>query len=234
MSRSGKATALYVLVALAAVLPFLTGLGNGFVFDDRGLVLENPAVWADSPITPWQSRYWPESDTAGLYRPVTTFSFWLDGRLFGRSPAGFFATNFLLHLLVSMLVFSCLRALFPKRHGVALAAALIYAVHPLHSEAVVGIAGRAELCAALGALLAYRIGLAVMRGGGSPLLVPLSALALLFGLLAKESATGLLLVLGFHLLLIYFPARGDEAFAERCITEPRCPGRRGAERSVTR
>ncbi|MCB9463150.1 MAG: hypothetical protein H6682_05675 [Candidatus Eisenbacteria bacterium] len=215
VSRFGKVPLLYVLVALAAVLPFLTGLGNGFVFDDQGLVLENPAVWSDSPITPWQSRYWPESDTAGLYRPVATFSYWLDGRLFGKSPVGFFTTNYLLHMLVSLLVLSCLRALFPTRHRLALAAASIYAVHPLHSEAVVGIAGRAELCAALGALLAYRVGLVWLRGSQNVALIPLSALALLLGLLGKESATGLLLVLGFHLVATLFGSGSSPNAEER-------------------
>lgn len=222
-----KRTVPYLLVALLAVLPFLGAFGNGFVFDDQGLVLENPAVWADSFWEPFRSRYWPNSESAGLYRPVTTVSFWLDGRLWDRDPRGFIATNLLLHAAVSVLLLACLRVLFPRRRGATLATGLLYAVHPLHSEAVVGIVGRAELLAALGSLGAYRLGLAALLDrssgpaggadgiahqgpapGGGPAnpapvrlaLVVASSLVFLGGLLAKESATGFLLLLGLHFL----------------------------------
>ena len=210
-SRERREAWPYLLVALLAVVPFVTGLGNGFVFDDQGLVLENPAVWSDSLRIPWMSRYWPNSESAGLYRPLTTFSFWLDGRIWGQVPRAFVGTNLLLHSLVTLLLLSCLRALFPRRRGLTLVAATVFAVHPLHSEAVVGIVGRAELWAALGSLGAYRAGLLFLRSGRSPIWATLSALSLLLGLLGKESATGLVLLLGFHLL---FPPEGDQGSSD--------------------
>lgn len=91
---------------------------------------------------------------------MTTWSFALNRVLTGPGPAGFHAGNLLLHAFV------CALAWFAARragvlYGTAILAALLFAVHPVHVEAVANVAGRAELLAAvcvLGAWLAHRRG----------------------------------------------------------------------------
>jgi len=83
------------------------------------------------------------------------FSFWIDARLFGRHAAGFHVVNLLLHAGCVLLLWRLLRRLFPNRSGAAWLTTLVFAVHPLHAEAVVGVVGRAELWAAFWCLLAY-------------------------------------------------------------------------------
>ena len=185
-------------LALAALLPFAPALRNGFTFDDSGLIVENPAVWAASPVTAWTEPYWPGRVGTGLYRPWTTFSFWWNGKVAGHSPAGFHALNLLLHLAAVLLLHGLLRRLFPERKRLALAVALLFAVHPLHSEAVVSIAGRAELWAAALGLGGWILAIDFARGGGVHRLLG-TALAFALALLSKESAAGLLLLPILHL-----------------------------------
>jgi tetratricopeptide (TPR) repeat protein len=187
-------------LALAALLPFAPALQNGFTFDDGGLIVENPAVWAASPVTAWTAPYWPGRVRAGLYRPWTTFSFWWDGKIGGHSPTWFHAVNLLLHLATVLLLHGLLRRLFPERKRLALAVAMLFAVHPLHSEAVVAVAGRAELWAATLGLGGWILAIGFARNGGAPRLLG-AALAFALALLSKESAAGLLLLPVLHLVM---------------------------------
>jgi tetratricopeptide (TPR) repeat protein len=185
-------------LALAALLPFAPALQNGFTFDDSGLIVENPAVWAASPATAWTGPYWPGRLGTGLYRPWTTFSFWWNGKIAGHSPVWFHAVNLLLHLATVLLLHRLLCHLFPERKRLALAVALLFAVHSLHSEAVVSIAGRAELWAAALGIGGWILAIGFARRGGLPHLLG-AALAFALALLSKESAAGLLLLPVLHL-----------------------------------
>jgi Flp pilus assembly protein TadD len=184
----------WVLVALAALLPYLNALPCGFAFDDGAIILENPAVAGDAPW--WRSLtvgFWPGPSHAGLYRPVTALSFRLQ-RGAGGDAAGFHAVNLLLHAAVCLLIYAVLRRLWGERRGCALAVAVLFAVHPIHTEAVTYIQGRAELLAALAGLGAYFLWL-FGRRGAAPI-----ATGVLFALAAgsKESAIGWGLLLAAH------------------------------------
>ncbi len=196
-SRSWTAIAIGLLV-LAAVLPWLPALHDGFVFDDEGLIVNHPAVWSSSPRAAWTSPFWPDHPGTGLYRPVTTFSFWCDGRLFGHRPGGFHAVNLLLNLGAALILWRVLAKLFPARRREALATAALFALHPLHGEAVVSVVGRSELLAALFGLAAYLLALEFVAGS-RPGKAAASAVAFGLALLSKESAAGLLLLPVYHL-----------------------------------
>jgi protein O-mannosyl-transferase len=195
-----------LLLTLAALLPFAPALRNGFTFDDGGLVVENPAVWASSPAMAWTAPYWPGRIGTGLYRPWTSFSYWWNAKLAGHSAAGFHALNLLLHLATVLLLLRLLSCMFPERKRLALVAALLFAVHPLHSEAVVSIAGRAELWAAALGLGGWILAFGFARDGGLWRLLA-AALAFTLALLSKESAAGLLLLPLLHLFLDRLGAR---------------------------
>ena len=197
-----------VLLFAAAVLPFVAALGNGFAFDDKGLILDNPVVWETTPFAAWTTRYWPEMEAAGLYRPLSIFSYWLDARLWGARPLGFILTNLWLHAAITLLAHSVLRRLFPTRHVLAFVTALVFAIHPIHSEVVVGIVGRSELLAALFGLAAYRLALESRR---SFLYLFVSGLCFGFSLLAKESATTLWLLPVLHYVFRFFDRNETES-----------------------
>ena len=188
---SGHLTA----VALAAFLTYINTLGNGFVLDDFGLILFNDAVRTFDAAFLLTSDYWAgyEGRISGLYRPLTTLSLALEFHLWGERPELFHLTNTLLHAANALLVYSLGRHL--GKAAIGLGAGLLFATHPLHSEAVAYVAGRADLLASLFALAALNCSLRA-RQTGKTRWRALAVLALAPGLLCKEQAAivpGLLL-----------------------------------------
>uniref|UniRef100_A0A8C7B3B0 Protein O-mannosyl-transferase TMTC1 n=1 Tax=Neovison vison TaxID=452646 RepID=A0A8C7B3B0_NEOVI len=86
---------------------------------------------------------------------VSVFLYRLNIFLTGMNPFYFHAVNVVLHCLVTLvLMYTCDKAVFRNR-GLAFATALLFAVHPVHTEAVAGIVGRADVLACLLFLLAF-------------------------------------------------------------------------------
>ena len=143
-------------MAIAAAAVFANSLNNGFALDDLPLVRDNPAIRSlESLPLHWTEPYWGAGDaSAGLYRPLTLSSFTLNRAIFGPAATGYHAVNVALHVAVSLLVWCTARAISGRPGGATLAA-LLFALHPLHSEAVANIAGRAELLGALWVLSAW-------------------------------------------------------------------------------
>ena len=160
------------------MIVYLGALWNRFALDDNPVVLFNPLL--HSPGSVWHaflSSYWPPEVGGGLYRPLAIASYALDWRI--GQVAWFHAVNLLWHAGASVMV-----AVLARRwsgDGAALLSGLLFAVHPVHVEAVANIVGRAELMAALFALLAVYAALERDSLGWS-------AVALVGGLLSKENA----------------------------------------------
>ena len=148
---------LLLLVVVLALRTYANAIGNGWAYDDDPVVRRNPVVteggWGRALTGPYRSD---PSSAPALYRPVTTLAFAAQWAAFGDRPAAFHAVSVGLHALVSLLVTLLLLALLPP-----LAAALggaVFAVHPVHVEAVANVVGQGELLAAaayLGAALLY-------------------------------------------------------------------------------
>ena len=179
-------------MALAAILLHLPALRNDFVFDDRGVLLQNPllAEWRMAPRI-LSAPYWNAPGlTGGLYRPVTTLSFALDRALAGGfRPAWFHAVNVLLHGgVAALVVLLALRLGLPPWAG--LVAGGLFAVHPVHVEAVASVVGRSEILAAGFGILTLLCGAVARRDPGRPgTIAAIAAPVLLLGaMLSKESA----------------------------------------------
>jgi len=133
-------------------------LGSGFLRDDRYVVAENPLLrsWHSVPAL-LTTGYWegPMGAEAPVqeYRPVLMLTYFLTARTFGLAPWAFRAGNLLLHAANAALVFLLLRRRLAP--AVALAAAALFAVLPIHVEAVAYIAGRSELLVTCFLLLAW-------------------------------------------------------------------------------
>lgn len=177
------------LVALAAILPFLNSLPGGFVWDDRTLILQDFRV--QHPVyfpRFFLCDYFEHADEEikyGYYRPLISISFLADFVFWGERPFGYHLTNVLLHALVSVLAFLLLSGVFRRRAGVALASALLFAVHPVHAESVAWISGRTDLIATLFTLLSL---LALARAPSRRGALAFSLLFFLAALFAKESS----------------------------------------------
>jgi Tfp pilus assembly protein PilF len=149
----GSRGARSLVIALAALLPFIHTLRFGFVYDDVPIIVERTELHAPGGLVDaWRIPYWPASaqEGAGLYRPVAQMAYaalWSSG---GGSPLPFHLYVVLLHALAALLVLALLSRLLPD--AAAFAGALIFAVHPVHVEAVANIVGSAEVLVAICAL----------------------------------------------------------------------------------
>lgn len=105
-----------------------------------------------------QNDFWgtPLSDSGshGSYRPLCVLTYKLNHLFGGFKPVGYHLINVLLHCLATGLVVKVARVLLPPFWGPAIAGAL-FASHPIHTEAVAGIVGRADLAACNFYLLAF-------------------------------------------------------------------------------
>ena len=190
--RAGTLRMLAVAVLAAGV--YALALRNGYAIDDEAIVWKNPVVHGFGNLRELLlGPYWQKSGDA--YRPLTLLSFAVDWTLFGGSPAAAHAVNLVLHALAAVLVAE-LVARLGGGTAAAAAAGVLFAVHPVHVEAVANVVGRAEVLATLCVLAACHLYLrGPPRSAGR--IAALCALYLL-GLGAKEIAVtlpGLLLVL---------------------------------------
>jgi Flp pilus assembly protein TadD len=201
-----------LIVAALATVSYVNTLQNELVFDDRGVILDNPVVRNLDLEAVFTHDFWgrPKGDPAhnGSYRPLTTLTYLVNYAADGLSPDGYHLVNVLLHGVCSCLVYFVSRRLLLAEKG-ALAAAALFATHPVHTEAVANVAGRAELLAGiflLGSMLLY------LRYRERPRKTTLLWLvaAYLAAVLSKESAIVLPGVL----------------FAVDCLLPPEAPGGR--------
>jgi protein O-mannosyl-transferase len=130
------------LSILAAVAAAHGGaLGHGFVhFDDDLYVYANPQVLAGPTLEGLRWAFGP-GDGATYFHPLTWLSLMVDAALFGGAAWGFHLVNLLLHATGALLLFLVLRRA-TGRAGPSLAAALLWAVHPLTVEAVAWVTER--------------------------------------------------------------------------------------------
>ena len=174
-------------VGLLAFLLYLPTVAYDFTFDDGVIVARNPAVqqWGQWKLI-FAADYWPGTHSA-LYRPLTILSFAAERAIHGSGPAGFHLFNVLLHSLTSVFVLLIAAEMTGPGWG-ALGAALFFAVHPIHTEVVGGVVGRAELLSSLLALWAFWLYVRKVRAN-RPSRPQQAAVAILYflALCAKEN-----------------------------------------------
>ncbi len=181
LSRAGGLAA----IALLTVLAYAPALRAPLTYDDPFLVQRSPVVIGARPLADaFRLGYWEgiAPDRGNEYRPLTILLLAIEHRLFGESPPGYRLVSWLLHLacVVSVAVLARRLRLAP---AAALGAAAIFAIHPVHVEAVTSIVGQGELLQtslALATVLAF-----VTNGTAAAIGWPIVALA---ALLAKEAA----------------------------------------------
>lgn len=173
------------LVAMAAASPPLTA---PFVYDDRHYVVENADLRGGLDRIPalFTVSFPSVAPERGLYRPVTALSLRLD-RIGSERPAAlrYHLTNLALAGALALAVHALLRRFLEP--GPAAAGALLFAAHPVHVEAVAWVSGRAELLAALFAVMATSRLVDAARTADRARAAAGGAV-LLAGILAKENA----------------------------------------------
>lgn len=176
---------LFPLIILTAFL-YLTAIWTPFEFDDRERIVDNPAIrnLSNIPAFFYSRELMPFGGE--IYRPLGDISFAIDYAIWGINPLGFHLTNVLIHVINSALLFLFLELTFNSPWA-SMAASILFAWHPVQTEAVIWIKGREDLFVTMFTLLTliwYR--LYSMRSNRAYIFI--SLLSFVLALLSKEMA----------------------------------------------
>lgn len=140
-----------LLIIVIGIIFYYNSLHGAFVFDDESIIVKNPHI---EKIWPLSEAFAAPPDSPVRDRPVVNLTLSLNYLLGERSPFGYHLTNLFIHLVSALLLFGIIRRTFllPKlslrygtvASGLALAAALVWEVHPLQTESVTYITQRCE------------------------------------------------------------------------------------------
>jgi len=205
-------------VLLVVVAAYSNTLHNQPALDDGWVIFDNSLIKTLKNVPEIFRRPYNTvlpGNNAGLYRPVTTLSYAINYAVGGPNVVGYHLVNIALHALTCLLVLelggllwsaaASARARSPGEASAGpLLGALLFAVHPVHVEAVTGIVGRAELLAALGSLTCLFL---TCTRGRARWRYPTALAALGLGVLSKENAAVTPLL--FALVVLALPAAAD-------------------------
>jgi len=146
-----------IIVLSFSFLCYYNSLSCGFVFDDVSAIRDNKDILPSTPVSKiFFNDFWgipmEKEQSHKSYRPICVFSFRINYLLDDFNPFGYHLLNVLLHLLVIYLYhLTCKNYVNAK---ISFVASLLFAIHPIHTEAVTGAVGRAELLSSIFFLLA--------------------------------------------------------------------------------
>ncbi|XP_042366875.1 protein O-mannosyl-transferase TMTC1 [Plectropomus leopardus] len=155
-----RAAARYTVLAALCALCYSNSLRGELVHDDVWAIINNPDVRAGSSLRNiFSNDFWgkrmADNTSHKSYRPLCILTFKLNILLGGMMPLYFHMVNVCLHCAVTcLLMHTCERCVFEDSR-LAFVTALLFAVHPVHTEAVSGIVGRADVLACLLFLLTF-------------------------------------------------------------------------------
>jgi len=186
--RLKNRTAFILLIIAATFAVYWPSLQNGFVWDDTALVLRDPFIrsWRLIP-EGFHHFLFTDATAANFYRPLQRLTYTGDYALYAFAPWGYHLTNLLIHAAAAVALFLLMTELIRQFAGspkinaplIALLASLLWAVHPLHTSAVIYVSGRADLLAAMFGFAGLYLAL---RGRS-----PMAAVCFFAALLSKES-----------------------------------------------
>src|SRR6056297_2727201 len=133
-------------IVLVVVLVYINTLDNPFVWDDEVIIESNQFIKNGVNIKDLFSRgIWGAKLKANsFYRPINALSFALDYRVWGLNPLGFHISSIFLFLIALFVLFFLLLNLGIKKQIVYFLV-LGFGIHPLNTEAITYISGRADI-----------------------------------------------------------------------------------------
>lgn len=139
-----------ILIISVGVGVYANSFNNKFVYDDEFLIEKNYLIKEPSlsrELFTKNIRYGIGKET-NVYRPLQMISYWADYRFWRLDPKGYHITNTLIHVLAALVLYFLIR-LISRDQLISFLTALFFVCHPVHSEAVAYISGRADPMSAL-------------------------------------------------------------------------------------
>jgi protein O-mannosyl-transferase len=216
-----KTTHIFITIPIIflGLLAYLNSFPNPFIWDDIYLVSENLHIRDIGYIPRLFAENVYHLDLIGrFYRPVLMTSFALDYNIWRLDPFGYHLSNILIHLGNALLVYGLIRLIF-RRTSLAFLTAALFVLHPIQTEAVTYISGRADPLAAFFCLLSlyFFIRYIDFDGARRKLYFAVSVLCFILVLLTKEASAI------FPLVLLFY---------EACFRRDELKGKRSAKYAV--
>ncbi len=188
------------LIVILGLAVYANSLEGKFLWDDEALIEKNARIrdWSNIP------KIFSETIGAGTkvnfssYRPIQIFTYMIDYSLWRLNPKGYHITNTLLHILAALSLFWLISIIF-KDNLLSMFTSILFVVHPIHTEAVTYISGRADCLAAFFMLLCFAFYIKQLNSK-SLITYILMLLSYILALLSRENS----LILPALLLLYHY------------------------------
>lgn len=196
-----------LLILFLSLSVYSNSLVNPFIWDDISLIVDNPYIKSpDSFLKVFSSNLFSFAYYKGnYYRPLYSLTYIVDYALWKLNAIGYHISNILFHSVCAILLYLFILYL-TKKSALSLTASLLFLVHPIHTEAVTYIAGRADSLVTIFFLLALLLYLKYKESFQPKIYFILSLFCFILALLSKEIA----IMLPFIIIFFdyYFP--GDK------------------------
>jgi len=169
IQKSASSANILGFLLLLAFVVYANGLRNDFVYDDHSQIEQNSYLqsfhFVRQILTTNMFSFQGAEGQSNYYRPVVMLGYLLANKAFAGEPFGFHLVNLLLNCAVVFLVFAVTREIF-RDQTIALVSGALFALHPVHSEAVDWVAAVNELELAAFLLLSFLLYLRLRESGG--------------------------------------------------------------------
>jgi hypothetical protein len=198
----------YSIISLFVAIVYIPTFGGEFILDDNPLIKNNSYIKEAHSFFSYLAQEDGITDATrgagnyhtNYYRPLINLSYRIDYKIWSMRAPGFRATNLILHLLTSLVLYHLI-VLFVNNQKAALLAALLFAVHPVNTESVSWITSRNNILVTLFSLLSFYFYLKARRTIGY-LGTLISAVFFMLAVLSKEFALMLLPIMLLYQRLI--------------------------------
>jgi len=195
---------LLAIIISATFISYSNSFRNEFVWDDRHFIVENSFV---HDFSHWRDLFTHNMGYAGgsrnnFYRPLFSLLNTFDYVAGKGKPFMFHLTNTFLHAGCAILVFTLIYLIAGKNHLVAFGTAILFALHPVATQSVTYISGRADPLYLFFSLSSMIFFIIFLNGKKKAPAYLLSLFCLIFSFLAKEAAivTPFLILLYINIL----------------------------------
>jgi len=211
MNRSVLTIAIIALMFIVGLSVYSNSFKNEFIYDDYHLVVENEGIKNLTylpEIFKYGQTHFSKSKGGKFYRPITSIVFMIDYFLWALNPFGYHLTNTLLHIVVSALFFVVMRYI-TRSMLLSFLGGILYLVHPVHTQAVTYISGRADSIATIFLLLMCVFQYKYWVSDKKIIYYPMILLCFCLGLLSKEMAV----IFPFLLMIHEYCIRGKRGYS---------------------
>uniref|UniRef100_A0A1B6F0B4 dolichyl-phosphate-mannose--protein mannosyltransferase n=1 Tax=Cuerna arida TaxID=1464854 RepID=A0A1B6F0B4_9HEMI len=147
-----------IIIFVTCVACYYNSCQCGFVFDDISAIKENRDLRPHTPLkNVFLNDFWGtpmhKEQSHKSYRPLCVLTFRWNYLLHQLEPMGYHLVNLILHAVVCLMYFRMCSMFLPEISSFV--SAMLFAVHPIHTEAVTGVVGRAETLSSVFFLAAF-------------------------------------------------------------------------------